>query len=88
MSPIFLTLDDVLESHAHQIAAYGGVDGIHDLGLLESAVLQPSAMFGGSYLHTDLFEMAAAGRPFISRCFRCLHGSRNLLTDSAEEANS
>ncbi|MFO0915732.1 MAG: Fic family protein [Pirellulales bacterium] len=60
MSPIFLTLNDVLESHAHQIATYGGVDGIHDLGLLESAVLQSSAMFGGSYLHTDLFEMAAA----------------------------
>jgi hypothetical protein len=48
-----VTLDDVLESHAHQIATYGGAGGIHDLGLPESAVLQPSAMFAGSYLHTD-----------------------------------
>jgi death on curing protein len=56
----FLTLDDVLESHAEQIAAFGGSDGIRDVGLLESAIAQPPAMFDGKYLHTDLFEMAAA----------------------------
>lgn len=58
--PQFLTLDDVLESHAEQIAQYGGSDGIRDAGLLESALAQPEAMFGGQYLHTDIFEMAAA----------------------------
>ncbi len=56
----FLTLDDVLESHAEQIALYGGSDGIRDVGLLESALAQPAAMFGGQYLHADDFEMAAA----------------------------
>ena len=56
----FLTLDEVLESHAEQIATYGGSDGVRDVGLLESAVAQPLAMFGGQYLHADLFEMAAA----------------------------
>ena len=30
------------------------------MGLLESAVQQPQAGFGGEYLHADLFEMAAA----------------------------
>ena len=58
--PQFLTLDDVLESHAEQIMAYGGSDGIRDVGLLESALAQPEAMFGGQYLHADLFEMGAA----------------------------
>ena len=58
--PEFLTLDDLLESHAEQIAAYGGSDGIRDVGLLESALAQPAATYSGQYLHADLFEMAAA----------------------------
>jgi len=43
--PLFLTLDDVLESHAEQIAAYGGSDGIRDVGMLLSAVAQPESTF-------------------------------------------
>ncbi len=39
---------------------YGGEHGVRDLGLLESAVAQPRATFGGNFLHKDLFEMAAA----------------------------
>jgi death on curing protein len=58
--PQFLTLDDVLESHAGQIAQYGGSDGIRDVGLLESALAQPEATFGGKHLHADIFQMAAA----------------------------
>jgi death on curing protein len=60
MEPIFLTLEDVLESHQEQIATYGGIDGIRDVGLLESALQQPQSSFGGEYLHINLFEMAAA----------------------------
>ena len=33
---------------------------MRDVGLLESAVAQPEAMFGGEYLHPDLSAMAAA----------------------------
>ncbi len=60
MAPQFLSFDDVVESHAEQIATYGGGEGIRDVGLLESALAQPEAMFAGQYLHADLFEMAAA----------------------------
>lgn len=60
MEPTFLTLDEVLESHTEQIAVYGGSQGLRDIGLLDSALAQPEAMFGGQYLHQDLFEMAAA----------------------------
>lgn len=56
----FLEISDLLESHAFQIATYGGTDGIRDRALLESAIAQPKATFGGAYLHTDLFSMAAA----------------------------
>ncbi len=56
----FLTLDDVLMLHADQVARYGGHAGIRDAGLLESAVAQPSIMFGGEFAHADVFEMAGA----------------------------
>ncbi len=56
----FLSLEDVLTLHADQVALYGGDQGVRDLGLLESAIAQPQATFGGECLHKDLFEMAAA----------------------------
>lgn len=56
----FLNVEDVLQLHADQIALYGGEHGVRDTGLLESAVAQPQATFGGQYLHKDLVEMAAA----------------------------
>lgn len=56
----FLDVGDVLLVHADQIERYGGADGLRDLGLLDSALAQPRATFGGNFLHADLFEMAAA----------------------------
>ena len=58
--PVFLTLGEVIEIHRDQIERYGGDPGIRDLGLLQSAMATPVAGFDGRYLHTDLFEMAAA----------------------------
>ena len=60
IEPEFLTLEDVLQIHKDQIEAYGGIRGIRDQGLLESAVMMPQATFGGEYLHQNLFEMASA----------------------------
>ena len=60
MKPRFLSMDEVLQIHAHQLEVYGGSPGIRDLGSLESALAMPGAGFGEEYLHKDLFEMAAA----------------------------
>ena len=60
--PVFLTLDDALAIHAHQIDTYGGSPGVRDIGLLESALGAPQATFGGEFLHSNAFEMAAAGQ--------------------------
>lgn len=60
MPPIFLGLDEVIEIHRDQIDRYGGRTGIRDMALLQSAVAMPQASFSGEYLHTDIFEMAAA----------------------------
>lgn len=57
---IFLGLNEIIEIHNNQIKRYGGPTGIRDLDLLKSAIAVPAAYFGGDYLHTDIYEMAAA----------------------------
>lgn len=56
----FLTVDVVLALHQRQLDRFGGGAGLRDRGLLESAVAQPQASFGGTYAHEGLFAMAAA----------------------------
>ncbi len=56
----FLSLPEVLEIHQDQVTRYGGSSGVRDLILLKSALGMPAATYGGEYLHTDIFEMAAA----------------------------
>jgi death-on-curing protein len=58
--PEFLDLEDVLLIHEGQLAKYGGATGIRDQGLLESALAQPRATFGGEFVHADLVAMAGA----------------------------
>jgi death-on-curing protein len=58
--PEFLDLDDVLELHRLSLAYHGGADGVRDMGLLESAISQPSAAFGEQFAHEGLYAMAAA----------------------------
>lgn len=56
----FLSFTEVLDIHQDQILRYGGDSGIRDIELLKSALGMPSATYGGQYLHTDIYEMAAA----------------------------
>lgn len=60
MNPVFLSFGEVLEIHQDQLARYGGAVGIRDIELLKSVLGMPCATYAGEYLHTDLFEMAAA----------------------------
>jgi len=55
----FLSLAEVLAIHKDQITRYGGATGIRDINLLKSAIGMPPATYGGQFLHTDIFEMAA-----------------------------
>jgi len=59
-TPRFLTLSEVLTILRDQIARYGGDFGVHDVGLVSSAIAVPQATFEGKHLHADLYEMAAA----------------------------
>jgi death on curing protein len=60
MSVVFPTIDEVLELHELSLDRYGGAEGIRERSLLESALAQPQASFGGRLLHEDIFMMAAA----------------------------
>ncbi len=60
MATRFLTLDEALAIHAHQISRYGGTLGLRDRGLLVSALAMPEATFDGELLHPSLTEQAAA----------------------------
>lgn len=60
MEARFLSIAEILLIHQDQIARYGGEPGVRDPGLLASASGMPRASFAGEFLHTDLFQMAAA----------------------------
>ena len=83
MPPVFLTLDEVLAIHSDQLARYGGRPGIRDLALLESALAQPSASFGGRMLHADIFEMAAAYLFHIVQNHAFIDGNKRVGTAAA-----
>jgi death-on-curing protein len=59
-TPRFLDVEVVLRLHARQIERFGGTAGVRDAGLLDSALAQPQATFGGKLLHPTLAEQAAA----------------------------
>lgn len=50
----------MLGIHRDQIENFGGRSGIRDEGLLDSAVEQPLATFGGKLLHPTVHDQAAA----------------------------
>jgi death-on-curing protein len=54
-STLFLSVDEVLSIHRELIRRFGGLPGVRDLGLLESALHRPRTGY-----YADLVEMAAA----------------------------
>ena len=56
----YLTAGQVLFIHARLIAETGGLHGVRDLSMLESAVGRSAASFDGRDLYPDPFTKAAA----------------------------
>ena len=55
----YLYPKQVLYLHEQIIQRSGGLSGLRDVNLLESAVYRPRAMFGGKELYPDLFSKVA-----------------------------
>jgi len=83
MEPLFLTLAEVIDIHNDQIKRYGGAAGARDLGLLESAISVPQSGFGGQFLHSSLFEMAAAYAFHISENQPFVDGNKRTALAAA-----
>ena len=64
---IYLTLAEVLQIHRQQIEEYGGIHGIRDKGLLESAVFRPQTGYYNSLAEeaAALMESLANNHPFL-----------------------
>jgi len=60
MSTVPLSLQQVLELHEESIRRHGGSAGVRDLGLVESALAQPDASFGGVEFYPTITEKVAA----------------------------
>ena len=56
--PVWIDVDDCLSFHQTMLDRFGGLAGVRDEGLLESALNRPRQMF--AYGQPSLFEMAAA----------------------------
>ena len=83
VEPRFLSVEDVIEIHADQIERYGGSLGVRDVELLRSAIGMPEAGFGEQYLHTNLFEMAAAYLYHIVQNHPFIDGNKRTGTMAA-----
>jgi death on curing protein len=79
----FLSLERVLALHAYQVEHFGGDAGVLNPGLLESALAQPAASFGGAYLHEDLASMAAAYLFHICKNHPFADGNKRTATHAA-----
>ncbi|MGG6240043.1 type II toxin-antitoxin system death-on-curing family toxin [Nodosilinea sp. AN01ver1] len=90
LTPNFLNRDDVLLLHVDQIESFGGTPGVRDEGLLDSALAQPKATFGGELLHPTLAEQAAAYLYHLSRNHPFVDGNKRTafaVMDTFLEAN-
>ena len=83
MDPEFLGFAEVIEIHRDQIYRYGGDPGIRDVDLLKSALGTPSATYAGEYLHTDIYEMAAAYLFHLARNHPFVDGNKRVAAVSA-----
>jgi len=81
--PFFLTLVEILQFHTKQLEEFGGTDGVREMELLQSALAQPEAGFGGHWLHDGLFEMAAAYAFHICKNHPFLDGNKRTALDAA-----
>lgn len=82
---IYPTVAEVIESHRLLIEEFGGLDGIRDRGLLESAVLRPRSGY-----YSNIVEEAAALMESLANNQAFVDGNKRVafvMTDAMLRAN-
>ena len=72
--PVWIDVADVLSFHEVMLARFGGLPGVRDAALLDSAVNRPRQLF--AYGEPDLFALAAAVAEGIVRNHPFLDGNK------------
>ena len=81
---MFLSIEGILSIHTRMIAEFGGMAGVADQGLLESAVSMTTAGFAGEFLHGSLPAMAAAYLFHICKNHPFFDGNKRVAVVAAE----
>jgi death on curing protein len=76
LNPRFLELSEILLIHDVQISRFGGMHGIRDEGLLESALAQPKMTYSGELLHSTIYEQASAYLYHIAKNHPFIDGNK------------
>jgi len=96
--PDYLTVEDILAIHTHQIDTYGGSHGIRDPGLLEAALFRPQTGYYESLEHqaAALWESLSQNPPFVDGnkrtafasavTFLAINGIRLNVTDKGAQS--
>lgn len=79
----FLTLTEVKSIHIYQINRYGGLHGLRDEKLLDSAINYPQATFDQKYLHPDIYHMASSYMYAIIKNHPFLDGNKRTGLNAA-----
>lgn len=79
--------ETALAIHSAAVARFGGLDGVRDKGLLESALAQPFQTFGGEELYPTVAQKAARYDGFLvmrscatAHLRACLNRRKGLVT--------
>jgi death-on-curing protein len=79
--PEFLTLDEVLQIHARSLSEHGGMDGIRDPGLVDSALA--SAKNALYYGRGDVFDIAASYAFHLAEAQAFIDGNKRTAVAGA-----
>jgi death on curing protein len=82
--PVFLSIEDILSIHERMIKEFGGMPGVADRGLLESAVSMPTAGLAGEFLHKSVPAMAAAYLFHLCKNHPFFDGNKRVAVVAAE----
>ena len=84
LDPVFLSLENIVSIHARMIKEFGGMPGIADHGMLESATAMPRAGIAGKFLHDSLPAMAAAYLFHLCKNHPFFDGNKRVAVVAAE----
>lgn len=80
---IYLTYEQVIELHDVLIQKFGGITGVREVGLLESALAAPMMAVFGRELHKSVYDKAGAYLYHIARNHPFCDGNKRTASATA-----